>query len=224
VDDLIKVFDKLPKEEKEQDAALNAYAHARFLALEPLWKEYQAIKLDNVPKLRQALKQKLETMPKVEKAYTQVLAVGAGDWGIAALARIGMAYQDFAKNLIDSPDPKGLDEDQLAMYRGELENKAFPLEEKAIEAYEKALTKSFELSVYNEWTLKAEDQINKFKPGAFLDVREVPYQGAEFFATAPAMLDAKEPVHKPSAPPPPPKATPGGAPVPTEKPEGAGGH
>jgi hypothetical protein len=70
------------------------------------------------------------------------------------------------------------------MYRGELENKAFPLEEKAIEALEKALTKSYELSIYNEWTLMAQDKMNKYRPGLYAKVRDVPYRGAEFFATA----------------------------------------
>ena len=51
------------------------------------------------------------------------------------------------------------------MYRGELENLALPLEEKAIEALEKALAKAYELSIYNEWTLLAQDKINKLPPG-----------------------------------------------------------
>jgi hypothetical protein len=122
-----------------------------------------------------------------------VVAVGSVDWAIASLTRIGQAYEDFARNLLDSPDPRGLDEDQLMMYRSELENRAFPLEEKAIGLYEKALEKSFELAVYNEWTLKAQDHINHYKRGAFLNVREVPYQGAEFFATAPMITEAPKP-------------------------------
>ena len=70
------------------------------------------------------------------------------------------------------------------MYRGELENKAFPLEEKAIEGLEKALVKSYELSIYNEWTILAQDKINKYRPGLYAKVREVPFRGAEFFVTA----------------------------------------
>ncbi len=114
-----------------------------------------------------------------------MLAIGNGEYGIAALTRIGMMYADFAQNFLDSPDPKGLDEDQLSMYRGELENRAFPLEEKAIEALEKALAKSYELSVYNEWTIMAQDRLNKYRPGAYAKVRDVPYRGSEFFIGGP---------------------------------------
>ena len=99
-----------------------------------------------------------------------------------------MMYQDFARNFVESPDPPGLDFEQLDMYRSELENRAFPLEEKAIEAYEKALDKSYELGIYNEYTLAAQDALNKFKPGEYGEIRKVDYTGSEFFSRAPAAL------------------------------------
>ncbi len=193
VTELISGYGKLPKEEQEKDGALNAYAHARFLTLEPLWREYSAIKFNDLKTLRKALKSKTETMAKVEKAYTDVATIGAADWTLASVTRIGLAYHDLARQFQESPDPPGLDEEQLAMYRGELENRAFPLEDKAIAAWEGALAKSFELGVYNEYTTRAQDALNKLKTGAFLDSREVPYMGAEFFVTAPAVTDVAAP-------------------------------
>lgn len=182
--EIAAAYPKLTAEEKKADRALAAYAHVRFYQLEPMWKDYTDIKFNKLATLKKDLQNKLKTIAQVEKAYTEVLAVGSGEYGIAALTRIGLAYGDFAQNFLDSPDPKGLDEDQTAMYRGEIEAKAFPLEEKAIEALEKALTKSYELSIYNEWTLMAQDKMNKYRPGLYAKVRDVPYRGAEFFATA----------------------------------------
>lgn len=77
------------------------------------------------------------------------------------------------------------------MYRGELENLALPLEDKANEALEKALAKAYELSLYNEWTLAAQEQVNRYHPGTYAQVRQVPFRGSEVFATADV---AKEPV------------------------------
>ena len=151
-------------------------------------------------------------MDEVQKDYTDVLGTRSGEWGIAALTRIGLGYEDFARDLIDSPDPKGLSSDQLEMYRGEIENKAFPLEDKAVEALEKALDKSSELKLYSEWTIKAQDQLNKVRPGAFGEARAVPYRGSEFFATAQA---STTPVEEPKAveqPPAPPEPRAGTAP------------
>ncbi|HSP81481.1 MAG TPA: hypothetical protein VLQ93_23385, partial [Myxococcaceae bacterium] len=81
-------------------------------------------------------------------------------------------------------DPPGLDEEQLALYRGELQNLALPLEDKATEALEKALEKAYELSLYNTWTLAAQDQLNRDRPGSYAEVRQVPFRGSEFFVTA----------------------------------------
>jgi hypothetical protein len=165
-----------------------AYAHCRFYQLEPMWKQYTDIKFNKLKTLKDDFLAKSKKIVEVEKAYTEVLTIGSGEYGIAALTRIGLAYADLAQNFLDSPDPtvkgKALDEDQIAMYRGELENKAFPLEEKALEGLEKALVKSYELSIYNEWTILAQDKINKYRPGLYAKVHEMPYRGSEFFVTA----------------------------------------
>jgi tetratricopeptide (TPR) repeat protein len=188
--DLIAAYGKLSADDKKSDRAMMAFAHARFLNLEPMWKQYLDIRFNKVATIKKDLAVKLKKIQEVEKAYTEVLAIGSGEYGIAALTRIGLAYADFAQNFLDSPDPKGLDEEQLEMYRSELENRAFPLEEKAIEALEKALSKSYELNVYNEWTLLAQEQINRYRPGTYGNVKEVPYRGADFVATSWVLKDA----------------------------------
>ena len=184
-DEMLKGFAKLGEKEKQDIRVLNAYAHMRFLGTEPMWRSYQDIRFTKVATIRKDFNAKQKKIQEVEKTYTDVLAVGDGEYGIAALTRIGLAYGDFARNIIDSPDPKGLDEEQLDMYRSELENMAFPLEEKAIQALETALAKAYELSIYNEWTLLAQDRMMKYRPGYYGKVPQVSYVGSEFFVTAP---------------------------------------
>jgi len=209
-DDLLRLWPRLSDEEKKDVRVLDAYAHVRFLALEPQWSRYTAIRFSRVSTIRRDLAAKQREIQKVEKAYAEVLAIGSGEWGIAALTRIGLAYSDFARNIIDSPDPKGLDEDQLAMYRGELENLALPLEDKSTEALEKALEKAYELAIYNEWTLAAQDQVNRYRPGSYAQVRQVPFRGSEFFATSGVAKELGMPATATagSAPPSPAPATP----------------
>jgi tetratricopeptide (TPR) repeat protein len=187
--ELLRGWKNLNEEARKDTDVLNAYAHARFLDLEPTWKRYTDIRFTRVSTIRRDLAAKQREIQRVEKDYAAVLATGSGEWGIAALTRIGLAYADFARNILDSPDPQGLDADQLAMYRGELENLALPLEEKATEALEKALGKAYELSLYNEWTLAAQEQVNRYRPGSYAQVRQVPFRGSEFFATADIVKD-----------------------------------
>jgi outer membrane protein assembly factor BamD (BamD/ComL family) len=176
--------------DKQSFEARHAYAHLRFLGVDPLWKAYQDIRFTKVSTLKREFLAKQKKIQEVEKAYIDVAAIGDGEYAIAATTRIGLAYADFAQNILDSPDPKNLAPDLLEMYRAELENRAFPLEEKAIEAFEKATAKAYELNLYGEWTLLAQERINKYRPGFYAKaLPSVSYQGAEFFVTSPVAKD-----------------------------------
>ncbi len=194
-EELLKAYGSLGESDRKDPDNLRAYAQLRFHELDAQWAKYSAVKLNstNQKTLKTELNEKLKLLPEVQKVYTQVLALGDGDWGIAALTRIGFAYLDYSKNLTDSPDPKGLSPDLLDQYRAILENKAMPAEDKGIDFIETALKKSSELEVYNDWVLKAEDQENQFRPGAYGPIHTLPYEGSEFFATAPLQTSAGAP-------------------------------
>lgn len=218
-------FPKLKDEEKKNDRAMLAAAHTRFFQLEPTWNAYLALKLKNFATFKKDLAEKQKKLTELEKSYTEVLTTGNPDYGIAALTRIGLLYSDLAVNLTELPDPKGFDEDQIALFRGQLEEQyIFPLEEKAVEALEKALGKSSELTLYTEWTLLAQDKLNKYKPGSYGKPRDVSYRGSEFFVTSgfekqPPANDAPLPTE---AEPAKPAAAPTPAPTPSAAATGAG--
>ena len=183
--DIIAAFPKLKEEDKKNDRAMLAFAHTRFVTLEPSWKSYTELQFKKIATFKKDLPVKQKKLTELEAAYIEVLKVGNPEYGIAALTRVGLLYADLAANITDMPDPPGLDEDQLAIFRGELENRyIFPLEEKCVEALEKALGKSYELVMYSEWSLLAQDKLNKFKPGFYGKPRDVAYRGSEFFVTA----------------------------------------
>jgi hypothetical protein len=55
---------------------------------------------------------------------------------------------------------------------------------------EKAIQKGSELAIYSDWTLVAQERINKYRPGWYAGLRQMPLAGSEFFVTAPIQLDA----------------------------------
>ncbi|MDF1563516.1 MAG: tetratricopeptide repeat protein [Deltaproteobacteria bacterium] len=203
--EIAKAYPKLAKEDQEHPVVRDAIAQSDFLNLDPAFDAYLAIKFDTVKQkeLKARLDKKTLTLAQLEKDYTAVLARGSGDWGICALTRIGLAYKDLARNLLDAPIPPGLDADQEGLYISFLEEKAFPLEDKAIEALEKALSKGHELSVYNKCTLQAQEVMLAFRPNAFGEVPEVKYFGSEFFLTGGPIAELKEtPIERAPEPPP----------------------
>jgi cellulose synthase operon protein C len=183
--DILRRYGRLSDEDKRHPMVRRAAAHAAFAAIEADWNAYLEVRLDttNQRDIQQRLTQKTQLLEALEQKYTAVIEYGAAEWAIASLTRIGLGYQDFARNLLDAPIPPGLTEDQEELYRALLEERAFPLEERAIEFLETAIATSSERMVYNEWTLRAQETMLAFRPNAFQEIHEVPYFGSEFFIT-----------------------------------------
>jgi hypothetical protein len=106
-----------------------------------------------------------------------VLSYGNGEWGIAGLSRAADSLLDYVNTLRNAPDPPMLvdNPEALDLFRTELENIAFPVEEQGIQALEQALTKAFELGIYSPYTVEIEDKMKKFKPAKFGRVYELDF-------------------------------------------------
>jgi len=189
--ELVSRWSRLPAAGEENLPQLYAYAHARLLGLEPTWSAYARIKLDRVRHLQGDLKAKRRLLAELEEGYFAILQLGAGEHSIGAVIRVGLAYEDMAKDILESPVPPGLDADQQQLYREGLEKGARPLEGQALEAFEKALDKSYELGLYGDWVVMAQEKVNSYKPGTYPAVREVPGEAAELFATSAALEDGE---------------------------------
>lgn len=113
------------------------------------------------------IKAKGAALVEVEKLSVEIINTGAGEWGVAALVRLGRAYEDMADSLRNAFVPTYLDQDQAEFYRMALEDKAYPQEEKAVEAYATALDKSYELNLYNDNTAFANRRLGELRPDDF---------------------------------------------------------
>jgi len=191
--ELLRSFGRMDKEARSDPRVQAAYAHLRFSKLEPLWTSYVGIRLNRNSTLKRDLDSKRRRLQELEREYVKVLAIGVGEYGIAALTRIGQGYLDMAENILSSPDPGGLNKDQLELYRGELQNLAAPLEEKADEAFAKALAKGHELAIYNSWTSLAKQKLDELHPTLEPPAPVVAYLGSESVHSAPLQKDVAPP-------------------------------
>jgi hypothetical protein len=85
------------------------------------------------------------------------------DWNIAALFRFGNIDELFAQKLYDVPLPTNLSEDEQDAYREGLDEFARPIEDSAIGAYEYAIKEARRNVIMNEWTVRIQTSLNKYK-------------------------------------------------------------
>jgi len=163
-------------------ALLTAAAEASFMMAEAPFQEYAAIKLKlPVKKLEAGLKEKAKGLLETVKLYETIVSYKQAEWAIAALYMIGQANQNFARTMYDAPIPRELTPEQADIYQQGLANKAIPIEERAVEAYKKAMDKSFELNMYTEWTKKAMERLSEMKPNTYAAAKEIrPATAASF--------------------------------------------
>ncbi len=180
-------FRALPDSEK-LPPVVDAAAHARFLNIDSAFDDFLKIHFNYTrqAELVYVLKIKNLRLSRLLEAYTDVIRFGSPRWSEASLTRLGEAYRNFNKGLLEAPMPRGLDPEQQDLYRTTLENQALPLEDKATDAFEKAVQTGQKTQVYSEWVVKAQDLLHDYKPDEYGEVHK------------PALLDSDS--SKPVAP------------------------
>ena len=130
---------------------------------------------------------KAKALVAIEKTYSDVVATGAGEWGLAALSKLGQVYEDMADTFANSKCPSYLTADQCEIYSAQIGDKSFPQIEKAVAAYSEALKKAYELNLYNDNTAFATRQLGVLRPLDYPGLYEIVPQNR---FTAPAVTTA----------------------------------
>jgi len=191
---IVGAYPKLDAEEQKKPGAQLAGAHASFELLEPEFQAFKDIKINRLS--QKLLKRKLaeaqelacvdspEQKCKRQGKYLDVLTYGNGDYGICALTRMGQVFRDMSTSIRDAPIPRNLTIDQQEIYKAELDALALGPEEKGLQAFERALDKAYELNIYNECTLLAQDNLKELNPNKFPELQSPDYRGADVFIGA----------------------------------------
>ena len=143
------------------------------------------------------LAEKGKRLEATRKGYQEVILLRQAHWAIAASARVGQLFQNFADALFTAPIPKppladlraslrkkgvhkiprDIEEDFVMnftdTYCDTLEDKASPLEAKAVQGLATCLGKSTELSWYNDWSKLCERELNQIKPAEYPIASEI---------------------------------------------------
>ncbi len=121
---------------------------------------------------RRQVADKARALVEVEQASAAVIDAGAGSWGLTALVRLGGAYEHMAESLRGAWVPFWLTPEQAELYRLELDDEAWHLEEKAATAYRAAVERSRELAVYGDALRQAGARLGVLRPDEALAPEE----------------------------------------------------
>jgi TolA-binding protein len=183
---------RLAAADREKACAVEAAAMASFTALEAGYEAYLALGLEGTEReLELRVARKLQLLKELQGSYLQVLQLGEGTYGLAALHHVGALYADLARRITGQKCPRRLTEDQCGMYQAALVDQAAALEEKALEAWEKALARGYELGLYGVWLTKTQEALRQLQPRRFADAWRVPLVGAAVGLGAPPEIEAR---------------------------------
>src|SRR3989454_765032 len=123
-----------------------------------------------VVKLRQpfetSLQDKKQRMDATIAALARLVDYQIDEVTAAATYYMAETYSNFSRSLLESERPDDLKPEDLQEFKNNLDEAAFPFEEKAINVYEKNM-ELLQAGVFNSWTEKSLSRLTELMPGRY---------------------------------------------------------
>src|SRR3989442_9800989 len=99
-------------------------------------------------------------------AVGRVVDYGIDEVTAAATYYMAETYSNFSRSLLESERPDDLKPEDLQEFKNNLDEAAFPFEEKAIKVHEKNM-ELLHAGVFNSWTEKSLSRLTELMPGRY---------------------------------------------------------
>src|SRR5262245_51228983 len=99
-------------------------------------------------------------------ALGRLVNYGIDEMTAAATYYMAETYSNFSRSLLESERPNDLKPEDLEEFQNNLDEVAFPFEEKAINAHEKNM-ELLRAGVFNSWTEKSLSRLAELMPGRY---------------------------------------------------------
>jgi hypothetical protein len=139
-------------------------ARSALVLAEQLYQSFVAVKLRQP--FEASLKDKKQRMDATIKAMSGLVDYEIADVTAAATFYMAETYFDFSRSLKESERPADVKPADLDKFEAELDEAAFPFEEKAIKVHEKNM-ESLHAGVFNAWTEKSLSRLAVLMPGRY---------------------------------------------------------
>lgn len=160
--DSLQIFQKVTQTYPNTQFA----ADALFQIGEGAFTNFKAIRVERP--LDKTLKKKAKALEKTVTFYRKAIETRYADVVTASSYRLGEVFEHFKSALLNAELPRNLTKDEQDEYRFQLEEKAFPFEEKAVEAYSSNVRRIQEQnSPYNDWIKKSYERLSELRPALY---------------------------------------------------------
>lgn len=125
----------------------------------------RARSLDSQKRFSAYLAEKSKALATAREGYLAIFKLRRSPWNVASAARIGQSYQGFAQQLQSMSIPKDMigKADAREVYCRALDEKAGPIMEKAIEAFEMCIGTANENDTRGSWSELCERELGRLK-------------------------------------------------------------
>ncbi|WAS95430.1 tetratricopeptide repeat protein [Nannocystis punicea] len=145
-------------------------SEAQFLLSEYSLSDLLDFKLNGTgKKFADSAKVLFDKVVAASKSYDSVFPYRRIEWVLAAMFRRGYAFEVTAIKIREAPVPRELKEysEPWFAYKDIVETEASKFEAKAIQLYEETIKRGKEYGVASEWTRKALERMNIYKPDQY---------------------------------------------------------
>jgi hypothetical protein len=139
-------------------------ARSALVLAEQLYRDFVAVKLRQP--FETSLKAKQQRMDATIDAMNRLVEYEIADVTAAATYYVAETYFDFSRSLKESERPTDLQAADMEKYESDLDETAFPFEEKAIKVHEKNM-EMLHAGVLDEWTQKSLSRLGELMPGRY---------------------------------------------------------
>jgi tetratricopeptide (TPR) repeat protein len=144
-------------------------ARSALVLAEQLYRDFAAVKLRQP--FETSLKDKQQRMDATIDAMNRLVEYEIADVTAAATYYMAETYFDFSRSLKESERPTDLQAADLEKYEADLDETAFPFEEKAIKVHEKNM-ELLHAGVLDDWTEKSLNRLAELMPGRYAKKEE----------------------------------------------------
>jgi tetratricopeptide (TPR) repeat protein len=139
-------------------------ARSALVLAEQLYEDFVAVKLRQP--FETSLQDKKQRMDSTIAALGRLVQYEIDEVTAAATYYMAETYSNFSRSLLESDRPDDLKPEDLEAFKNELDEAAFPFEEKAINVHEKNI-ELLHTGVLNPWTEKSLSRLTELMPGRY---------------------------------------------------------